>query len=199
MMNTTTLMKKYLNHAFIPLCGMLALSACKKDEEDPETPPPTNEEEVITTVVLTFTDPENAATTYELRFSDPDGAGGNAPAITSDPLPVSFGFIATVRVLNESVSPAVDLTSQIQSEGVDHQFFYQISGANLSMSYGDSDANGKPIGLLCAAATGAASTGSITVTLRHAPDKNAANVAAGDITNAGGETDVEVTLPVIIQ
>lgn len=177
---------------------MLALTACQKDE-DPETPPPTTEEELITTVVLTFTDPENTASTYELRSSDPDGAGGTAPTITSDPLPASFGFVATVRVLNESVSPAVDLTSHVQAEGAEHQFFYQISGANLSMSYGDTDANGKPIGLLCAAATGAASTGSIVVTLRHGPDKNAANVTAGDITNAAGETDIEVTIPVTIQ
>ena len=198
-MNTPLTTMKYLSNAFLLLSGMLALTACKKDEEDAETPPPTNEEEVITTVVITFTDPENTANTYELRFSDPDGAGGNAPTITSDPLPASFGFVATVRVLNESVSPAVDLTPQIQSEGVEHQFFYQTTGANLSMSYGDADANGKPIGLLCAAATGLASSGSIMVTLRHGPDKNAANVAAGDITNAGGETDAEVSIPVTIQ
>ena len=36
--------------------------------------------------------------------------------------------------------------------------------------------------------------GQFTVTLRHEPDKSAQGVSAGDITNAGGETDIEVSL-----
>ena len=36
---------------------------------------------------------------------------------------------------------------------------------------------------------------SMTVILRHEPDKAGAGVSDGDITNAGGETDIEVTFP----
>jgi hypothetical protein len=39
----------------------------------------------------------------------------------------------------------------------------------------------------------------VVVTLRHEPDKGAAGVSGGDITNAGGDTDIEVTFPVVIE
>jgi hypothetical protein len=39
----------------------------------------------------------------------------------------------------------------------------------------------------------------IRVTLIHEPMKSAAGVSSGDITNAGGETDIEVGLPVVVQ
>jgi len=35
--------------------------------------------------------------------------------------------------------------------------------------------------------------GGLRITLRHEPNKTAAGVQNGDITNAGGETDIEVT------
>ena len=38
--------------------------------------------------------------------------------------------------------------------------------------------------------------GTITVILRHEPDKDASGVSNGDITNAGGETDIEVVFNV---
>ena len=41
--------------------------------------------------------------------------------------------------------------------------------------------------------------GSITVILKHKPMKTAANVSNGDISNAGGETDIEVTFPIDVQ
>ncbi|MBK7753909.1 MAG: hypothetical protein IPI41_15275 [Flavobacteriales bacterium] len=84
-------------------------------------------------------------------------------------------------------------------EGVDHQFFFQPAGANITFAYSDADANGNPIGLQTTMASGTASVGSLKVTLRHEPDKTAAGVASGDITNAAGETDIEVTFPVVIE
>jgi len=47
--------------------------------------------------------------------------------------------------------------------------------------------------------TDAAGSGTITVILRHEPDKGASGVNDGDITNAGGETDIEVTFDVTVQ
>jgi hypothetical protein len=41
-----------------------------------------------------------------------------------------------------------------------------------------------------------AATGNIIVVLRHEPAKSAAGVAMGDITNAGGATDAQVTYPI---
>lgn len=47
--------------------------------------------------------------------------------------------------------------------------------------------------------TGATSNGSLKITLKHQPNKSGTNVSIGDITNAGGETDIEVTLPIVVQ
>ena len=69
----------------------------------------------------------------------------------------------------------------------------------ISTSYSDADANNLPIGIQNKVQTGAASEGTFTITLRHEPAKPAEGVSDGDITNAGGETDVEVTLPISIQ
>ena len=60
-----------------------------------------------------------------------------------------------VRILNESGSSAVDLSSEIQAEDEEHQFFFENSGANLTLLYADADANGDPVGLLNTVITGA--------------------------------------------
>ena len=65
--------------------------------------------------------------------------------------------------------------------------------------YMDMDGNGNPIGLTTTVTTASAGSGAITITLRHEPDKTAAGVAGGDISNAGGETDIEVTFQVNVQ
>jgi hypothetical protein len=131
-------------------------------------------------------------------FTDLDGDGGNAPVILADTLSADSIYDLNIEVLNESVSPAEDITAEILAEGVDHQFFFQVNGADLVISYGDADTNGDPIGLLSACFAGMPGNGSLKVTLRHMPDKTAAGVAVGDITNAGGDTDIEVTFPLII-
>ena len=61
------------------------------------------------------------------------------------------------------------------------------------------DANGNPIGLLTTVTTEEPGNGTITVILRHEPDKFALGVSNGDITNAGGETDIEVVFNVEVK
>lgn len=176
-----------------------SLAACKKDEETPPSNnPPVNEEELITTLLLTFTDQEIPANVYELRFTDVDGDGGIAPVIQGDTLPANRAFNLTVRVLDESAAPPEEITEEIEAEDEDHQFFFQPTGTTLLVSYADSDANSLPVGLVNTASTAAPGLGTLTVTLRHLPNKTAAGVSTGDITNAGGETDIEVTFPVIV-
>ena len=176
-----------------------SLAACKKDEETPPSNnPPVNEEELITTLLLTFTDQEIPANAYELRFTDVDGDGGIAPVIQGDTLPANRAFNLTVRVLDESGATPEEITAEIEAEDEDHQFFFRPTGTTLLVNYVDSDANGLPVGLIKTASTAAPGSGTLTVTLRHLPNKSASGVSAGDITNAGGETDIEVDLPVII-
>jgi len=185
------------------ITGLVAssLTACKKDKEETPTPtpPPVNEEELITTLILTFTDTAaNPDVSYELRYTDLDGPGGNDPVEEGAPLPASRDLLLNVRVLNESESPAEEITDEVRAEDEDHQFFFQATGG-LVIVYDDVDGNGNPVGLSNRATTPASGSGTIRTTLRHLPNKSAAGVASGDITNAGGETDIEVTLNFNIQ
>ena len=68
-----------------------------------------------------------------------------------------------------------------------------------SVSYADSDANGNPIGLLSIFnSSSSEEEGFLIVTLRHQPDKFASGVSDGNIENAGGETDIEITFDLVI-
>ena len=102
-------------------------------------------------------------------------------------------------LLNELESPAEDITVEVQEEAEEHQFFFQNNISGLIIAYTDEDENGHPIGLSSKISTTGSGSGTITVTLRHEPNKTAAGVSTGEITNAGGETDIEVTFDVEIQ
>ena len=96
-------------------------------------------------------------------------------------------------------SPAEDITEEVKEEAEEHQFFFQTSINGLSVVYNDKDADDNPIGLSSTVTTSEAGSGNLTIILRHEPSKNASGVSAGDITNAGGETDIEVTFDVNVQ
>ncbi|MFT7376933.1 MAG: hypothetical protein ACI88Z_000758, partial [Sphingobacteriales bacterium] len=56
-----------------------------------------------------------------------------------------------------------------------------------------------PLGLQTTITTTDVGNGTLTVILRHEPNKSASGVANGDISNAGGETDIEVTFNITVQ
>jgi hypothetical protein len=185
---------KYLNQTktLILYATALLLVSCSNDDNGP-----VNEEEVITTVTTTLTGGGQVIT---LTSRDLDGDDGpNAPVVTaSGNLAASTTYSGAITFLNETQSPAGDITVEVEEEGVDHQVFYQLAAGLGTITYTDLDLNGKPIGLTFTLTTGNAGTGNLTVTLRHLPNKSASGVATGDITNAGGATDALVTYPVTV-
>jgi hypothetical protein len=167
-------------------------SACVKDPIIP------NEEEVITTLRYTLTS-DSIGVPIVLSFQDLDGDGGNAPVISGGTLAANTTYTASLELLNEIANPAENITVEIAAEAEAHQFFFQPNLNGLTVSYDDADANGNPIGLATKVTTTDAGSGTITVILRHEPNKTAMNVANGDITNAGGETDIQVIFTVDVQ
>jgi hypothetical protein len=174
---------------FASLSSAALLAAC--NVTDPEVH---NEEELITSIRLVYTQPGGASDTA--WFKDPDGPGGAAPT-RHDTLELQADrtFEASLTLLDESDAADVhDITEEVEEEAADHQVFYAVAGANLATAYADHDANGLPIGLKTTQTTGGASTGSLTVTLKHQPGlKSAAS------TVNTGETDVQVVFPVVIR
>lgn len=171
---------------FILMTISLGFIACEK--EDPTIP---NEEEVITTMRIYFT-PSAGGNSILFEFKDLDGDGGNAPIITSDTLATNTTYSGVLELLNETETPADTITFEILEEAEDHQFFFSSTVEGTAASYSDLDSNSNPIGQQFILSTGNMGHGQFTVTLRHQPDKEALNVSTGDITNAGGETDIEV-------
>lgn len=199
-MKSTRNNRKTVFQAGFALAVLLMLAGCEKEKkETPRSNQPPNEEELITTVRAYFVHSVTGDTT-EFSWVDLDGDGGNAPVITGGTLQAGSSYAMSVLLLDESGSPADTISNEVAAEAEEHQFFFSANGGALTwLSYADADANGMPIGLASVWATAAAGSGEVTIILRHEPNKGAAGVSAGDITNAGGETDIEVAIPYVVQ
>ena len=186
-------MKSFL--APIAILAVL-LPACKKDEPvEPEIP---NEEEVITTLIYTLT-PVGGGDAVVFSFEDLDGDGGDDPVIVNGTLSENTSYNAELELLNETEMPADDITLEIVEEAEEHQFFFDSDATGVTIAYDDMDSDGNPIGLATIFSTTDAGTGELTIVLRHEPNKSASGVSDGDITNAGGETDIEVSFDLNVE
>ncbi len=190
---------KQLKMYALAVVATLALSSCTKEEKHEHAE---NEEEFISTVTATFT-PEGGGTAIVLQSKDSDGEGGKEPVNTvSGNFEINKTYKGTLTYKNELVNPAEDITLEIIKENTEHQIFYQTTGAIPAFTYSTDasnfDANKKPLGLQTVFKTAGAATGTVTITLKHEPNKSATNVDKGDITNAGGATDSAVTFTITV-
>ena len=186
---------KNLKISLLALVAMVSFSSCSSDDD---APVPVNEEEVITTVTATFT-PQGGGTAVILTSRDLDGDGPDAPVLSvSGDFTTGTMYNGNITFLNELVNPAEDITEEVQEEGEEHQVFFQQNGLG-DIVYADEDANGNPIGLAFTfEASETETSGNLTITLRHEPNKTAEGVSNGDITNAGGSTDAIATFNVSV-
>jgi hypothetical protein len=186
------LSKKVFPFLLVVFSTLILFSSCKKD--DPEI---ANEEELITT--LTYTLIAAGEQDVILSFKDLDGDGGNNPVITGGTLSANTIYEGKIELLNEIAGE--NITEEVKEESAEHQFFFSAMGVNFSVFYADIDNSlaKNPIGLETMVTTGQPSTGKLKITLRHEPNKDAEGVKAGNIANAGGETDIEVEFPITIE
>jgi len=170
------------------LMGFVAVS-CSDDDNDPVA---VDEEEVITTMNVTLTGSGGAIT---LQSQDLDGDGPNAPTITvSGDLLANTTYTGSIELLNETETPAEDITAEVREEDEEHQFFFSAGGAISSADYDDEDADGNPVGLSFIITTGDAGSGTLQITLRHEPKKP----NDGSLSDAGGETDIAQSFTVTV-
>jgi hypothetical protein len=179
---------KFLKYAL--LASTLIFASCSDDDDTPE---PVNEEEVITTLTVTL---DSGSDSVVMQYQDLDGDGPDAATVTvSGSLSANTTYDGSIILLNETESPAENVTEEIEEEDLDHQFFYTVgSGLDVAAEYGDADSEGNPLGLSFILNTGVASSGGLTFTLRHEPNKPNTGLE-----NAGGETDIEVTFDVTVE
>lgn len=189
----------------LPLTLALSLAACGDDEPE-DTGGEDNPEEVITTVTVTLT-PSGGGTAVVASAEDSDG---NGTIDSIDALTLSSGttYVMTVGLLNELESPPEDIGAEVADEDDEHQLFFLGTGVEseatgtvtnpiVTVSYGDQDGNGDPVGLVdTTVVANTAGTGTFRVVLRHLPGVKAsglaADVASGGIDSIPGENDVDV-------
>ena len=185
-MKTMKTMKRCTMYALLAI----AMVGCSDDD----TPEVVNEEEVISTVILTLT-PESGEPVI-LTTQDLDGDGPDDAVITiSGSFAENTQYLGAVRFLNETETPAEEITEEVEEEADEHQVFYTTTdGLNIETQYEDEDSQGNPLGLQITLTTGAASQGSLTVTLRQEPVK-----PNDGLDSAGGETDITTSFDVTIE
>lgn len=185
---------KTIKNALLLLLAFNFVVACS-NSDDPE---PVNEEEVITTLQATLV--PDAGETVTLTSQDLDGDGPNEPVITiNGTLQANTSYDGTFLLLNETESPAENVTEEILEEDDEHQFFFSFTNNIASVAYADQDGEGNPIGVQFTLTTGDAGTGNATFVLKHQPNKNAEGVSEGNMANAGGSTDIEVEFTLVVE
>lgn len=195
-----------------PILSLIALifiaNACGTDDPAEE-----NEVELINEVHMKFM-PQGGGEEIEWTWKIEEGSAAE-PMITTSPLAANTVYDLSIEVYGEEHSHGEEdhdddddhdhgddenITEEIRTEGEEHQFFFSTtpSSLGLSFTYLDEDATGNPIGLLTQVTTTNAGSGELSVILRHDLNKNANGVAAGNIANAGGSTDISIVLPLVI-
>lgn len=170
----------------------ILLASCSKDNETPEA---VNEEELITTLKVTLV-PVSDGDTIVLTTRDLDGDGPNEPEITvSSNLVAGVSYNGSIELLDETKSPADNITEEVEEEADEHQFFYTVgSGLDVTVTATNLDSNGNFLGTEFELTANTASSGSLTFTLRHEPTK-----PNEGLSSAGGETDIAATFSIIVE
>ena len=174
-----------------------------------EDPVPENDGELITDVTLNFQELDGGGspvgTPFSAKASDPEGIEtGGSPTIETVNLQSGKKYRMTIEVANSIAGE--DITEEILAEGDEHQFFFLgtafIPENILSIVY--DDPSGELIGLqneLTVSTTPSTNNVQLRVVLRHDLAKNcpgATNPHCATYEQAGGETDLDLTFPVVI-
>jgi len=196
---------KNLRKVSLYLVALLAFGFASCESEDPEKE---NDGEVITDVTLKFQElnASNALVGSVLSFkaSDPQGIEvGKTPTIQSISLAKGKKYQMTIEVTN--AIKGEDITQEILTEAAAHQFFFLgqvFESSFFSIQY--ADAGGVALGLKTIV-TVSSSTGTnnsnMRVVLRHDLNKSfpgASSPTFANFAQAGGETDLDLTFPVIL-
>ncbi|MDX5421549.1 MAG: hypothetical protein LPK14_04795 [Hymenobacteraceae bacterium] len=192
------LFRPYL--AIFLIGSLVATTTACSDDDDPE---PIEEQELITTVRIELVPEEGKGQPASATFRDLDGEGGNDATIETLNLAPNTVYTATLTFLDESKTPAEDITEEVEEEGDEHEIFYQVLNTitgenlqnNLTVTNRDTDSNGLPLGLQATITTTNSSSGTLRITLKHQP--GGLKTSNSNITV--GETDVEANFPVVIQ
>ncbi|HEY4656202.1 MAG TPA: hypothetical protein VIH22_16905 [Cyclobacteriaceae bacterium] len=182
------------------------LPGCDDDDPGKEDTP-----ELITKATLTFT-PSGGGSLIVATATDPDGEGVLDIEVDG---PINLApntsynlAIALINELTDPTDPEYNITSEVEEEGDEHMFFFgwtndvfsdpagngNIDNRDDDVNYEDEDVNGLPLGLETSWTTGAVSSGTFRIVLKHQPDLKSASS-----TSSTGESDLDIGFTINIQ
>ncbi len=185
--------------------GVLGFAAC--ESEDPVIE---NDGEVITDVTLNFQELDEAGEPVGLSFafsaSDDEGIEvGESPTIQTVNLETGKTYEMTITVFNSIENE--DITDEILEEADEHQFYFLgsafVGSAPLTYTYADD--SGELIGVkgnVAVAQSPGFNSAQMRIVLRHDLDKNypgASNPNFETFVEAGGETDLDISFPLVLE
>jgi hypothetical protein len=198
---------KIINRGFLTLLLLsfvFLYTSCTS--EDPEEE---NEEELITDVTLKFTEVNSSGvaigTPFNVKAVDNQGLGlGTAPNIETINLGKGKRYLLEITLFNSIENE--DVTEEIKEEADEHQFYFLgtafIGSPILSYTYADE--GGELVGLrgnIQVVQNPGSNNARFRLVLRHDLNKSfpgANNPSFGDFIQAGGETDLDIDFPVIL-
>lgn len=176
--------------SFFFISTVFLFYGCKGKEENPN---PNEENELITTIRLVFQDDSARTSMFQWKDLTPNDPAGRT--IDTIRLADSSQYTGRIEFWDETKNPAVNITSEVEAEGKDHLVIYKLISplvANqLTITRTDRDSQGLELGLKIQVITKAAGNGGLQILLRHQP-------GVKDGTESPGDTDVDITLPVLI-
>ncbi|WP_026954228.1 hypothetical protein [Algoriphagus vanfongensis] len=186
--------------------GVFAFASCESDDPVIE-----NDGELITDVTLHFTELDEAGnpTGPAMTFTAYDSEGievGTAPTVETVNLASGKSYLLEIEVANSIENE--DITEEILEESDEHQFYFLGSafvGTTAPLTYSYNDDNGELIGVkgtVMVVESPATNNAQIRIILRHDLDKNypgADNPNFENYNSAGGESDLDITFPLVIE
>lgn len=170
---------------------LLFLASCKKEEKSVSVPEPDNE--FLTTVKLVAVNTADPTDTPTAKWVSIPGSQIDL-SHTAIRLKKQATYNVQVMFLDESKSPATDITPEIKDRGNYHLICFNVaSGLPLTVTATDYDTNTPAlhIGLSDQFTTAGTGDGALEVVLHHQP-----NVKNGDC--APGSTDADVNFSVTV-
>jgi hypothetical protein len=190
---------------YVLLFIAFTFTACESDDPEPE-----NDGEVITDVILNFQEldasgnPVGAVSSFSA--SDPQGIEvGATPTIETVELTRGKTYQLNIEVRNAIENE--DITEEILAEGDEHQFYFLGTAfvGSPVLKYQYDDLSGELIGvqgIVTVQQNPGFNNASLQIILRHDLDKNypgADNPNFQEYAMAGGESDLDITFPVVIE
>jgi hypothetical protein len=159
---------------------LFAMLSCSKDHVH------ASDHDTITVFKYILTAPDGSQSSF--TFEDYDGEGGIAVLKTLSILKANTNYTGRIEVYTGDSGKLTQITDEIKSEGVDHEFFYQFNTTGApTVSKTDVDVNNNPLGINTTFKTSSTGVFPLTIILRHKPTKPNTSLQT-----AGGDTDVEV-------